>query len=186
MSKNQFRKFKIVNFSVHTASNFGIRAVFRRVQMWPLNDNFWSENFVYRSTWKIIQFRDLLTKFWHRQALSVFRNETRFLRFWVIFWTFYLRNEFDDLPIFFSFLTWVSHNLKLVTGTPIHRISTINTMDTSILPRTLAPYNQKKKKKKKKNLCQLQHVLYFSTIWWQVFLHSTQFYLRNFAYRSYV
>ena len=37
-------------------------------------------------------------------TLSVFGNEDRFLRFWVIFWKSYLRNEFGN-PHFLTFLT---------------------------------------------------------------------------------
>ena len=33
-------------------------------------------------------------------TLSVCSNEARFLRFWVTFWTLYLRNEFGDPPNF--------------------------------------------------------------------------------------
>ena len=38
-------------------------------------------------------------------TVSVVSNEARFLRFWVIFWTSYLRNEFGDPPppLFFGF-----------------------------------------------------------------------------------
>ena len=48
------------------------------------------------------QFRDSFIKFLHKQALHVFvlSKEARFLRFWVIFCTSYLRNEFGDSPIF--------------------------------------------------------------------------------------
>ena len=46
-------------------------------------------------------------------AVTVLSNEARFLRIWVIFWTSYLRRN-SATPQFFTFLTWVTHNLKLV------------------------------------------------------------------------
>ena len=47
-------------------------------------------------------------------TLSVCSNQAWFLRFWAIFQTSYLQNKFGDLPIFFTVLACVIHNLKLV------------------------------------------------------------------------
>ena len=65
---------------MYAASNFGIRAAVRRVEMCPLNDKINSEEVFYftefclcnhkNNNWEVkFQFRDLFVNFLHKQAL---------------------------------------------------------------------------------------------------------------------
>ena len=60
------------SFSVHGASNFGIRADIMRGEMWLLNDKISSENVSPHESvigGEKFQFGDLFIKYWHKQAL---------------------------------------------------------------------------------------------------------------------